>query len=102
VGNAIEIAAHDRHIVDAAASKVFEGSLGSYTRKEDLVGLARALEIVDSDTIPELKEHIKGHLQQCPELENNDRFKALFGRRRAAPRNNAPPPPNSITATLPD
>jgi hypothetical protein len=76
------LAGMSKRIVEAANSQIFGGSLSSYTRKEDLVGLARALQIIDSGTNPELKERIQQHLDDHPELANNEHFATLFNRRR--------------------
>ncbi|THH28929.1 hypothetical protein EUX98_g5259 [Antrodiella citrinella] len=84
---AAETAARDQRIVEGASSKVFDNALSSYTRKEDLITLARALKVTDTGKNPEIKKRIQEHLQEHPELTENPRFTALFrqGRRRPQP-----------------
>jgi len=98
LAKSLEAAACDKRIVEAANSRIFGGSLSSYTRKEDLVGLARALQIVDSGTNPELKERIQRHLDNHPELADNERFTTLFNRRRT--RHMPVPPTAASTSSL--
>lgn len=83
---AIVTADRDRRIVEAASSKVYDMPLNSYKLKEDFVGLARALQIVDKGTVAELTERIKTHLLENPNLANNPRFSGLFTSRRRAPQ----------------
>jgi hypothetical protein len=97
LAKSLEAAARDKRIVEAANSRIFSGSLSSYTRKEDLVGLTRALQIIDSGTNPELKERIQHHLDDHPELANNEHFAMLFNRRRARRL----PPTDSNPSSLP-
>lgn len=60
--------------------------LNSYKLKEDLVGLARALQIVDKGTIAELVERIKAHLLKNTNLGDNPRFSGLFTSWKHAPQ----------------
>jgi hypothetical protein len=48
--------------------------LGSYKRKEDLVRLARALQIANTGTVAELIERIKEHLSNNQNMAENARF----------------------------
>jgi hypothetical protein len=79
---AVEAAERDRRIVDAANSKTYDAPLNCYKRKEDLVGLARALQIIDTGTVANLTERIKQHLNDNPNLIHNSRFSGLFNSRR--------------------
>ena len=99
---AIETADRDRRIVDAASSKVYDMPFNSYKRKEDLIGLARALKIVDTGTVANLAERIKAHLQDNPGLANTPRFSGLFSSRRnqRAPPSPPPQPQTTWTSTL--
>jgi hypothetical protein len=83
---AVVTADRDRRIVEAASSKVYDMPFNSYKLKEDLVGLTRALQIVDTGTVAELTERIKAHLLENPNLANNPRFSGLFTSRRRAPQ----------------
>ena len=47
LAKSLEAAACDKRIVEAANSRIISDSLSSYTCKEDLVGLARTLQIID-------------------------------------------------------
>jgi hypothetical protein len=97
LAKSLEAAAHDKCIVEAANSRIFGGSLSSYTCKENLVGLARALQIIDLGTNPELKEQIQHHIDDHLELANNERFATLFNRRRTR----CLPPTASNPSSLP-
>jgi hypothetical protein len=93
---AVEAAERDRRIVEAAISKTYDAPLSSYKLKEDLVGLARALKIVDTGTVANLTERIKQHLHDNPNLVHNPRFSGLFNSRRQTRRAPSPPQPESI------
>ena len=94
---AIVTADCDRQITEAASSKVYDMSLNSYKLKEDLVGLACALQIVDKGTIAELAERIKAHLLENPNLADNPRFSGLFTSWRHAPQ----PQPENVSQAGP-
>lgn len=89
---AIEAAERDRRIVDAATSRVYDLPLHSYKLKEDLVGLARALKIIETGTNSNLTERIKKHLLDNPDLTDDPRFSGLFASRRQIRRAPSPPP----------
>jgi hypothetical protein len=62
--------------------------LSSYKLNEDLIGLARALQVLEKGTISDLTNRIKEHLASNPNLTDNSRFSDLFNsRRQIHPRN---------------
>lgn len=67
-----------------------QATLNCYKLKEDLVGLARALKIINTGTVANLTERIKQHLNDNPNLIHNPRFSGLFNSRRQTRR--APSP----------
>jgi hypothetical protein len=58
---------------------VFDGSLTSYKRKDDLVTIAGALSLPRDRTVVELTARIKEHLAVNPDCANQPRFAALLG-----------------------
>ncbi|EIN11354.1 hypothetical protein PUNSTDRAFT_50385 [Punctularia strigosozonata HHB-11173 SS5] len=81
----VQNAERDARLVYAATSKVYDHSLSTYTkRKDDLVGLARALKINDDGANPVLLARIRDHLNAHPELASNPRFFGLFRSSRQA------------------
>lgn len=68
--------------------KTFENSLSTYKRKDDLVTIARALQITvePKDTITTLLKNIKARMAENPALAQNPRFSALFGEARRGQR----------------
>ena len=82
---------YDVSTLRSASSKVYDMPFNSYKLKEYLVGLARALQIVDPGTVAELTERIKAHLLENPNLANNPRFSGLFTSCRRAPQQQPQP-----------
>jgi hypothetical protein len=58
-------------------NRIFISRLSSY-KKGDLRALAVALMLSDKGTNAELMSWIKNHLDQHPDLQNNQRFSGLF------------------------
>jgi hypothetical protein len=58
---AIEATKCDHQIVEAASSQTYDMPLNSYELKEDLVGLARALQVPKKGTAADLNNCIKAH-----------------------------------------
>ncbi|KAL4067074.1 hypothetical protein V8B97DRAFT_1008463 [Scleroderma yunnanense] len=61
--------------------KTFDSPLSTYKRKDDLVTIARALQIAveSKDTITALSKKIRAHMDEDPTITQNSRFSALFG-----------------------
>ena len=68
--------------------KTFESPLSAYKRKDDLVTIARTLQIAvePKDTIATLLKNIKAQMVENPALAQNPRFSALFGEARRGQR----------------
>ncbi|EGO22368.1 hypothetical protein SERLADRAFT_409890 [Serpula lacrymans var. lacrymans S7.9] len=80
-----EDTAHNTRITIETVMKVFDKSLASYKRKEDLIVIAGALGLPIDGTVKALIERIKSHLQGHKELADNPQFSGLFGHRVQAP-----------------
>jgi hypothetical protein len=63
-------------------TKIFDGSLASYKRKDDLITIAGALSLPRDGTITELTARIKEYLAANPDCANQQRFSALLGGKR--------------------
>ena len=61
---------------------MFDKPLASYKKKDELVTIAGALQILTTGTNPELIERIRDHLHQNPQLKQNHRFAGLFNMSR--------------------
>ncbi|KIL58603.1 hypothetical protein M378DRAFT_86304 [Amanita muscaria Koide BX008] len=85
-----ELEARNARITEDATSKVFDHTLASYTRKDELLSLAGALRISDKGTIPDLLSRIRQHMELHPELRENPRFAGLFQTSGARGRRNGP------------
>ncbi|KAL4067304.1 regulator of Vps4 activity in the MVB pathway-domain-containing protein [Scleroderma yunnanense] len=61
--------------------KTFDSPLSTYKRKDDLVTIARALQIVveSKDTITALSKKTRARMDEDPTIAQNSRFSALFG-----------------------
>jgi len=75
-------AARVARIRDETTTKVFNGSLTSYKRKDDLVIISGALELPTEGKVGDLFTRIKAHLDSNPQLAESARFAGLYGRRR--------------------
>ncbi|KAG2032667.1 hypothetical protein BDR03DRAFT_1015018 [Suillus americanus] len=64
--------------------KVFDGSLSSYKRKDDLVTIAGALSLPRDGTMIELTAQIKEHLAGNPDCASQPRFAGLLGGKRTS------------------
>ncbi|KAG1905855.1 uncharacterized protein F5891DRAFT_1182921 [Suillus fuscotomentosus] len=65
-------------------TKVFDGSLSSYKRKDDLIIIAGALSLPRDRTMIELTARIKDFLAGNPECASQPRFVGLLGGKRAS------------------
>lgn len=65
-------------------TKVFDGSLSSYKRKDDLVTIAGALSLSRDGTMIELTARIKEHLAENPDCASQPRFAGLLGGKRTS------------------
>lgn len=84
-------------------AKVFEGTLASQKNKnkDDLKDLAAALRLDESGTKVVLFERIATYVGEHPELAEDERFSALFGRRRP-PQAQPTAPSNTSHPTAPE
>ena len=96
---AVEEVERNHCIQEAISSKIYNLPLSSYKRKEDLVGLAGALEILATGTVTELTERIKEHLSNNQNLAEHARFSTLFHSRRQHQRSQLPFPPQPMPST---
>lgn len=81
-----ETAARNARIATDTVLRTFDNSLSTYKRKDDLLTIAGALQIVATGTVPQLTARIKEYLHVHPDLASNPRFAGLFkqgGRRHA-------------------
>ena len=81
-----ETAARNARITTDTVLRTFDNSLSTYKRKDDLLTIAGALQIVATGTVPQLTARIKEYLHVHPDLASNPRFAGLFkqgGRRHA-------------------
>ena len=85
-----ELEARNARITQDAASKVFDHTLTSYKRKDELLSIAGALQISDKGTISELLGRIRQHMELNPELRENPRFTGLFQTSGAQGHQNGP------------
>ena len=98
-----ELEARNARIADDAASKVFDHTLTSYKKKDELLSIAGALRISDKGTISDLLNRIRQHMELHPELRENPRFAGLFhtsgarGRRNPATTSSSAQRPASQT-----
>ena len=98
-----ETVARNTRIATDSVLRTFDNSLSAYKRKDDLLTIASALEIVTTGTVPQLTARIKDHLHTHPDLASNPRFAGLFkqGSRRYAPYGNKPGSHSEPTVTVP-
>ncbi|KAG1846987.1 hypothetical protein DFJ58DRAFT_892032, partial [Suillus subalutaceus] len=68
-------------IEEEIKTKVFDGSLSSYKRKDDLVTIAGALPLLRDGTMIELTARIKEHLAGNPDCASQPRLAGLHGRK---------------------
>ncbi|KAM6491483.1 hypothetical protein JOM56_013052 [Amanita muscaria] len=78
-----ETAVRNARIATDTILRTFDNSLSAYKRKDDLLTIAGALQIVTTGTVPQLTARIKEHLHAHPDLVSNPRFAGLFGQRHA-------------------
>jgi len=65
-------------------TKIFDQPLARYTRKDDVQDIAAAFNLPWKEgTIPEILTLIKNHMASNPELKRDDRFSALYSKRRS-------------------
>ncbi|KAF8484286.1 hypothetical protein JB92DRAFT_3029835 [Gautieria morchelliformis] len=67
-------------------SNVFSLPLTAYKRKDDLKGVAAALGLSETGTIPQLSARIKKHLEDNPAVASSYRFSGLSRSRRGGKR----------------
>ena len=95
----MEALARSAQITHDTVLKVFDKPIASYKKKDDLVTIAGAFQLLMTGTNAELIARIKLHLTENPQLEQNHRFTGLFHSQQHGPVSMAKSTLNSLEPT---